>query len=162
MNARLIAVLFLALLSAAHADPIPVKYIRQPQNAVEYQKWASQRTYREEKETKGLMKPFDGKRLSELGPIKEIIVWHNFDKNTSEEVIQKLKPQSDFLWIIDHYSLRDYMFVENQPNGTWIDIHYQSGFILSLNTVEKNAYDGTLTSPTGKWESVSLSFSGRK
>jgi hypothetical protein len=161
MTTQLIAVIILALMSVANADPIPVTYTRIHRNA-EYS--GVFQGHANDKPTPGIAAPFYGKVLAAAAPVQQITVWHNYAEQVSEELVRQKLPYSDFLWILEHCSMRaareqDHI---NIPAGTMVDVHYKNGFILRINTSEKTAYGGTLISPTGEYESVGFWYHSAK
>jgi hypothetical protein len=161
MNTHLIAAIILASISVANADPIPVKYVRMQGNTESEKVFQG---HARDKPTPGISVPFAGKLLSALSPVQRITVWHNYPEQVSDEVVRQKLPHTDFIWILEHYSMRaacqqDYI---NIPAGTMIDIHYKNRFVLRVNTLEKTAYEGSLISPTGKYESVGFRYHGDK
>jgi hypothetical protein len=161
MTAQLIAIVILASISIAKADPIPVTYLRSQDKVADE---GVPKGPPDQKPTPGLSAPYVGKFLSDISRIQRITVRHNYDKAVSDEVVRQKLPLANFLWIMDHYSVQAVgpIGYENIPNGVHIAIHYQNGFVLSVNTLEKTAYEGVLISPDGKYESVGFSYHGGK
>jgi hypothetical protein len=161
MTAHLIAAIILASISVAHADPIPVNYARIQSNTG-HEKVFQGRV--NDKLTPGLSAPFAQKFLSEIAPVQRITVWHNYAEQVSDQVVRQKLPHTDFLWILEHYSVeadREQNHI-NIPAGTRMEIQYENGFVLSINTLKKTAYNGVLISPTGKYEPVGFGYHGNK
>ena len=161
MITDLIAATILASISVAHADSISVNYVRMQGNTGYEGVFQSQAN---DKPTLGISAPFASKLLSAIAPVQRITVWHNYAEQVSDEDVRKQLPHTDFLWILEHYSLRAAREQDsiNIPAGTMIDIQYDNGFVLRVNTLQKKAYDGILISPTGKYESVAFEYDGDK